>query len=118
MTDCVLQNIESSLILNRASSSAASAANSGDLRFGGIDIGACGFESVLLNLGCGSSLFIHFSLYILRSCIIICIIILVQQHLIRCLLCVLQELRRHERRRQLMKHGIDDESEGAARRVR
>ena len=46
-----LQNIESSLILNRASSSAASAANSGDLRFGGIDVGACGFESVLLNLG-------------------------------------------------------------------
>ena len=46
-----LQNIESSLILNRASSSAASAANSGDLRFGGIDISACGFESVLLNLG-------------------------------------------------------------------
>ena len=44
------QNIESSLILNRASSSAASAANSGDLWFGGIDVGACGFESVLLNL--------------------------------------------------------------------
>ena len=39
------------MILNRASSSAASAANSGGLRFGGIDVGACGFESVLLNLG-------------------------------------------------------------------
>ena len=50
-----VQNIESSLILNRASSSAASAANSGDLRFGGIDIGACGFESVLLNLGSSPS---------------------------------------------------------------
>ena len=31
---------------------------------------------------------------------------------------MMQELRRHERRRQLMKHGIDDDTEGAARKVR